>query len=173
MRTAARWHDAGKIDERFQALLFGGDEVAARLSPVARAKGEYSGRRNGNSRLPKRFRHELGSLQVAEAAGVTDATALHLIASHHGYCRPFAPVVLDENAEEMAWDGATVSRETRRSRPAHRLDSGVAERFWRLTRRYGWWGLAYVEAIFRLGDRRASALEQEGRPQELEKEEQA
>jgi CRISPR-associated endonuclease/helicase Cas3 len=173
VRTASHWHDAGKIDERFQTLLFGGDEVAAQLSPVARAKGEFSGRRNGDSGLPKGFRHELGSLQLAEAAGITDATALHLIASHHGYCRPFAPVVLDDNAEEMAWDGATVSSETRRNRPTHRLDSGVAERFWRLTRRYGWWGLAYVEAVFRLGDRKASALEQKGRLRELEREKQA
>jgi CRISPR-associated endonuclease/helicase Cas3 len=90
---------------------------------------------------------------------VPDDLVLHLVASHHGRCRPFAPVVGGEG--EVRWNTWRLTREQAKELAAHRIDSGVADRFWRLTRRYGWWGLAYLETLLRLGDWKASKGEVE------------
>jgi CRISPR-associated endonuclease/helicase Cas3 len=92
---------------------------------------------------------------------------LHLIAGHHGYCRPFAPTVADEDPVDLdlvdlGLAGSLSGDDRLRALPAHQLGSGVAERFWRLTRRYGWWGLAYIEAIVRLADWEASDRHERG-----------
>jgi CRISPR-associated endonuclease/helicase Cas3 len=167
LEQAARYHDCGKADLRFQALLRGGDLAAARFAPVPLAKGamvktsaKVRQARWRQSGLPEGFRHELVSVILAgrDAGLGADDLALHLIASHHGRCRPFAPVVADEGAD-VTYNGWHVSAEERAACAAHRLDSGVADRFWNMTRRYGWWGLAYLEALLRLGDWDASACE--------------
>ncbi len=166
--SAAMWHDKGKADERFQALLFGGDRTAAQLSPVLRAKGvatSFSERQRQRERsgLPQGFRHELLSLQLANKGAADDAELaliLHLVASHHGYCRAFAPVVLDVATEGVAVSDVEVTAAERAAGAAHRIGNGVPERFWELNRRFGWWGLAYLEALLRLADWQASAEEQ-------------
>lgn len=201
LRLAGQWHDVGKADRRFQAYLFGGNQLAADLSGdlFAKSAGLRDDRRGSRSarreaELPDGFRHELLSLQLAErysqtvgdlaASGARDSAGessgdidnellLHLIAMHHGYCRPFAPVVLDDcdDTQRLAIDlepagiAVSVSGADRRGwTPPHRIDSGVAERFWTLVRRYGWWGLAWFEAIFVLADHRSSeAEEQQGK----------
>ncbi|HWQ37104.1 MAG TPA: type I-U CRISPR-associated helicase/endonuclease Cas3 [Burkholderiales bacterium] len=167
---AARWHDSGKLDARFQLLLHHGDEVAAALSaqPLAKsASVPLSPARRRTIReasgLPANFRHEMLSLQLAErfAELPTDDAlrdlVLHLVAVHHGHARPFAPVVDDPSPPGVSGPLGTVhialGAEARAALvPSHRIDSGAPKRFWRLTRRYGWWGLAYLEAVFRLAD---------------------
>lgn len=159
---AAQRHDWGKADPRFQAMLRG-NSFTGRFSPVLLAKSaDGSGPGNGHG-LPNGFRHEMLSLSLAESnldpAATERDLILHLIASHHGRARPFAPVVPDNNPPAVSYNGASISADRRRSRPAHALDSGISERFWSLTRRFGWWGLAYLEATLRLADWEASQNE--------------
>ena len=179
LRLAAQWHDVGKADDRFQTWLHGGNAVAAQLAGELWAKSAEIGmdraasrRAAWQSRLPPGFRHELVSSQLLQASAVwanlgdaVDADlVLHLIEAHHGHCRPFAPIVLDQAPPALGWSDAAVEfavpADVRAAWPApHRLDSGVAERFWRLVRRYGWWGLAWLESILFLADHRESELE--------------
>ncbi|MGH9631864.1 MAG: type I-G CRISPR-associated helicase/endonuclease Cas3g [Bryobacteraceae bacterium] len=183
--AAARLHDSGKSDVRFQALLRGGDLFAAQFAPKDLAKGVVKPRgraervrQRERSELPAGFRHELLSLLIAEASNGVNALpqrdlVLHLIASHHGYCRPFAPVVDDAAPREISCEGVGLSAGQRRERAAHRLDSGVADRFWALIRKHGWWGLAYLEAVLRLADwaQSASELEPKKKSADIEKKE--
>ena len=169
---AAKCHDLGKLDQRFQAWLRGGNLLQARLAPklLAKSEGQTSRTAREQARIrsgyPKGARHELLSVRLLEQARVVlDAASdpelvLHLIASHHGHCRPFAPVIIDENPLTVTGkvEGQPVAASS--ATALERLDSGVAERFWRLVRRYGWWGLAWLEAIFILADHRRSEDEQ-------------
>lgn len=86
---------------------------------------------------------------------------LHLVESHHGYCRPFAPVVCDDTPipVRVAFAGTTYAVDSSATGLAS-LDAGPAERYWRLTRRFGWWGLAWLETLLRLADHRRSEAEE-------------
>ncbi|MGH9415616.1 MAG: type I-G CRISPR-associated helicase/endonuclease Cas3g [Terriglobales bacterium] len=171
--TAAEWHDGGKLDPRFQLLLYGGDEIAAgcgsalaKSAKVPRSPAQKLAARAATG-LPAVFRHEMLSLPLAEHGALElsaeeRAICLHLIATHHGFGRPFAPIENDPDPPDVIGEIgggpiALTSGQRRSLLPAHHLGSGVTERFWTLTRRYGWWGLAYLEAILRLADWYASA----------------
>jgi CRISPR-associated endonuclease/helicase Cas3 len=174
IRLAAGWHDIGKADPRFQRLLHGDAfkaEVATSLlakSAVVARDREARIRAMAQSGYPRGARHEVMSVALMRDCLELRGRAhdwelvLHLVGSHHGHCRPFAPVVLDDEPlmVEAVRDGVSVA--TPSNHRLERLDSGIAERYWQLVRRYGWWGLAWLEAIVRLSDHRCSEWEQRG-----------
>ncbi|MCL4821251.1 MAG: type I-U CRISPR-associated helicase/endonuclease Cas3 [Vicinamibacteria bacterium] len=188
---AAWLHDIGKVDRRFQLMLRGGSEIdffkdetpwaKSAMSPGARAAHRLA---QGRSGYPRGARHEVQSLAMAEAR-LEDWTdflkkrdpgrapdsdlVLHLVASHHGHCRPFAPVVLDREPVDVSLPqhtsaafGAIDFPPMTSNHGLHRLDAALGDRFWRLVERYGWQELCWLEAILRLADHRASEEEQMG-----------
>jgi CRISPR-associated endonuclease/helicase Cas3 len=144
---AARLHDAGKAARVWQDAMARGRGRPQGAGPWAKAPG-------GDGRALAGYRHETASLLAATADPALAALepeerdlALHLVASHHGLARPG---IGTENVED-----ASPSR-------LEALALEAALRFARLERRFGPWGLAWWEAVFRAADQEASR-EEEGR----------
>jgi CRISPR-associated endonuclease/helicase Cas3 len=174
LHASAVLHDLGKADLRFQAMLAGVTPYDAMMRNTSLAKSDGIRRTQAErntiferAMYPRGFRHEMLSVQLIEhlnlAAEIEHRDLLlHLVAAHHGHARPFAPVCIDDatDAEQLTVNlkhGVVDGNTRQQFTPAHRLDSGIAERFWELTRKHGWWGLAWLEAILRLADQQASA----------------
>lgn len=171
---AAAWHDAGKADPRFQRWLLGGDDVALAALDQCLAKSDgrrVSARRRGDGRAgyPRGARHELLSVAMLErtagaiAAEVDRDLVLHLIASHHGWCRPHAPVEDPGTSVDVEWHHQGHALVASSDHGLADAGATVVDRFWAMTRRYGWWGLAWLEALVRLADHSASRAEQKKR----------
>ena len=135
---AARWHDRGKDRRWWQAAI--GNPTG---EPLAKSGEPYF-----DHSLNKGYRHEFGSL--IEARDSEELTKhpqreliLHLIAAHHGHARPsFAPQAFDRGVPTSVC--AAIAAE-------------VPERFVSLQQRYGWWTLAWLEALVKCADALASA----------------
>jgi CRISPR-associated endonuclease/helicase Cas3 len=135
--TAGRIHDRGKHRPVWQGAMGGSME-----KPLAKTKQPV------NLRLINGYRHELGSLVDALSSwdGPVDDLLLHLVASHHAAARPFF--------ETRQYDGKNL-------RICAEETVEIARRYARLQDRYGPWGLAYLEAVFKCADGIVSAAEGE------------
>jgi CRISPR-associated endonuclease/helicase Cas3 len=172
LELAGHLHDLGKADPRFQSWLRNGSPATTDLiAKSALASGDQRQRMAARavSGYPKGTRHELMSLALIENDEALRSRAhdwelvCHLVASHHGHCRPFAPTSIDRNPLVVGVSSAGVGHTL--SAPSNHgfaeASSEVAQRFWALSRRFGWHGLAYLEALLRLADHRRSAWESE------------
>ncbi len=135
--AAAQWHDRGKNRPVWQRFACNPPPA----EPLAKSTKYLHGRELGG------YRHEFGSLLEAvaddEIKTHTEADLiLHLIAAHHGWARP--------HFEWRAWD------QTRTTIDNERAAAEVMRRFARLQRRFGRWGLAWLESLLRSADIAAS-----------------
>ncbi len=162
---AGLFHDLGKLDPRFQAMLKGSSPSTAVGEPWAksvkapRSRAEREQAREVH-RYPRGARHELLSAAIL-AEKTNDDLLLHLIATHHGSGRPFADTV-EENAFARSFQVElfnTIFPTSKQDIAAWNAE--LPERFWRVVRKLGWWGSAYHEAAFRLADHAQSRAEQE------------
>jgi CRISPR-associated endonuclease/helicase Cas3 len=157
---AAGWHDLGKADGRFQRWL-DPDALADSLlakSSASPYRREAARRASG---WPRGARHEALSARLVAAyldehPEIANRDLIeHLVISHHGHGRPLVPVVDDPLALVTAADvdGVRVTV----SGDLARVDWEQPARFRRLCERYGYWGLALLEAIVRQADHAASS----------------
>lgn len=135
---AARWHDRGKDRRWWQAAI--GNPIGEPLAKSGQAYFDHS--------LNNYYRHEFGSLiEARDSEELRNhpqrELILHLIAAHHGHARPsFAPRAFDRRVPTSVCTA---------------IAAEVPERFVSLQQHYGWWTLAWLEALVKCADAIASA----------------
>jgi CRISPR-associated endonuclease/helicase Cas3 len=160
LAMAARFHDVGKSDPRFQAILRGGDLLEAYR---ALARGEVLAKSGSAWTLadyrriraavgyPSGARHEAASV-LAAARRDASCLTLHLIASHHGHARPSLPMWSEEPDYTFPVQVDGVRFEISPGAELGAIDSPVIDRFWSACSSLGYWRLAHLEALLRLAD---------------------
>jgi len=130
-------HDRGKDRDWWQKAIGNfGDKPLAKSTNTA-----------FDHTLNQGYRHEFGSLveteRDEELRNHPDRDLiLHLIAAHHGYARPHFPARAYDRRQPRAINQTTAEE--------------AMHRFARLQRKYGWWQLAYLEAVLKAADALAS-----------------
>lgn len=180
---AARWHDVGKSHVVFQATMYDCPPAETSDKTPLLAKSPSRSRHQR-----KHFRHELASMLAwLEHAGNEENADLvaYLIAAHHGKVRlslraipeekepdkPFGPrfargVWEGEELPEVAINGRETVPATRLRLDLMELGEGEMGPSWtartqQLLDTYGPFRLAWLEALVRIADWRASGAEQE------------
>ena len=150
LALAARLHDVGKLDDRFQRLCGRKPDV----DPLAQSGHSWIERRRraAMSDYPRGERHEALSVELMIRHGLHETAddsdlVEHLVASHHGWARPFVRAArgvarVRDRLFCFTFDDELAHSEAERAPARYRY---VQERF-------GWLGLAWLEAIVQLSD---------------------
>lgn len=170
---AGRAHDLGKADARFQAMLYEGFAERAETAGVVLAKSgmDSSNRRalheaRARARWPRGMRHEVLSARLLSAwigadshivDGIDGEVVGHLVSTHHGRGRPLFPAMLDPDPRSVTAKPPGANDSITAEPDPMLVDWAAAARFARLNAKYGWWGLALLEACLRLADIACSA----------------
>ena len=143
---AAEFHDLGKRRELWQRSI--GHMLSRNPKPE-----DWLAKSGGRMKLPgfrTDYRHEFGSLldiqsepEFEKLSDDMKDLVLHLIAAHHGRGRPHFP---PEEVFDPEPNGKNVGE----------IAAKTSQRFARLQRKYGRWGLAYLESLLRAADYAAS-----------------
>ncbi len=148
---AGGFHDLGKKRELWQLSIGNPDPTTWYAKPGKPIDGP-----RWRPRHISPYRHELGSVldlistenpdqdQLCALSNEMKDVVLHLIAAHHGFARPHFPEdhTIDPDYPQSKADEAAIE---------------VMRRFARLQRRFGRWGLAYLESLLHAADWAASA----------------
>lgn len=160
---AADLHDVGKADERFQRWLSDGEPSRPALAKSRLSRSRWAVARAAAG-WPAGGRHEELSARLVQnwlhgqeptLDEQLDELLIHLVVSHHGRGRPLVMPVRDGTSSPVQCeiDGMTATA----CADLSVADWEQPERFARLNRRYGPWGLALLEAIIRQADHTVSA----------------
>ncbi len=159
--AAGRFHDLGKVDARFQRWLdpegAGGGLMAKSDAPPWRWE-----RMRAAAGWPRGGRHEelsrrLVSAHIDASSPPWDRDLVeHLVVSHHGRGRPLVERVRDDSPALVAADVEGERHIV--SGDLGFVDWEQAARFRRCCERYGYWGLAVLEAILRQADHVVSSV---------------
>ena len=157
---AARLHDLGKLDGRFQRLCGRKPDTC----PLAQSGHNWIERRRraAVSDYPNGERHEALSVELMIRHGLHRTAhdvelVEHLVASHHGWARPFI-----RTARGMAHVDDQLFRVKFDDRLAHTEAERTPARFHAVQQRFGWLGLAWLEAILQLSDHRQVEAQNRG-----------
>ena len=160
LALAGRLHDLGKLDDRFQRLC-GRKQDAA---PLAQSGHSWIERRRhaAVSDYPKGERHEALSVELMIRYGLhktarDEQLVEHLVASHHGWSRPFVRAARGTARVDDQLLGLAFHDEL-----AHAEPERAPARFRAVQARFGWLGLAWLEAIVQLSDHRQVEAQKRG-----------
>ncbi len=183
LREAAAWHDLGKVHPYFQQLLLAhlpDDDQRRTVGPWA--KSDTRPKRTTDRPDRPHFRHELASALAMVTHGCSDLAA-YLAAAHHGKVRLSIRSLPGEKWPEDGgrfargiWEGDVLPAaeiaagqrvpETRLTLELMEMGGDGAAASWmertlRLLKQLGPFRLAYLEALLRVADWRASARERD------------